>query len=81
MNPKQLLSCMGSECPLTPHKFFFFPFFLFFLFFFFFKATLWHIENPRPGVESNPQLQPMPQPQPHQMLHPVGTTIFFKVDL
>ena len=34
-----------------------------------FQLHLWHMEVPRPGNESEPQLQSMPQLQPCQILN------------
>ena len=41
--------------------------FLFLFFFFFLGPHPWHMEVPRPGVESELQHQTTPQPQPHQI--------------
>ena len=31
------------------------------LFFFFFRQLLWHVEVPRPGIKSEPELRSTPQ--------------------
>ena len=55
-------------------------------FFFFLGLHLWQMEVPRPGVELEPHLWPMPQPQQHRILNPLSkardrTYIFIETTL
>ena len=45
--------------------------FLFVCLFVCFWSQPWHMEVPRPGIKSEPQLQPMPQLWQRQILYPL----------